>query len=96
MRIESTGIGSVASSSGGTGAVNRQAPAAGTNGATVDDVKLSPRARMLAVARQALADTPPVRQSVVAEARAKLQAGEYTTDGRSIAEALIAEIRSNA
>ncbi|HUS79918.1 MAG TPA: flagellar biosynthesis anti-sigma factor FlgM [Armatimonadota bacterium] len=96
MRIESTGIGSVAPGSGGAGALSRQAPAGGATGATIDDVKLSPRARMLEIARQALADTPPVRQSVVAAARAKLEAGEYTTDGRSIAEALIAAIREGA
>jgi len=91
MRIESSGISSVAGSSGGAESVVRgegSRPAA-----AMDGVELSPRARMMAIARQALAETPPVRRSVVEDARARLRAGQYRTDGRSIAEALLAAIR---
>lgn len=93
MRIEGAGIAPLTRSAGGAGSVDRQDGTQGVPGAAVDDVQLSARARMLAIARQALEDTPPVRRSVVEAARARLQAGRYRTDGQSIAEALLATIK---
>lgn len=93
MRIESTGVSSLARSAGDAGSVGKQDSAQAARGLAGDAVQLSPRARMLAIARKALADTPAVRRSVVDDARAKLQAGQYQTDGRSVAEALLATIK---
>lgn len=93
MRIDRTGISPLTRSPDHTASVRKQdgAPAAAMG--AVDDVQLSARARLLAIAREALAQTPSVRRSVVEAARARLQAGQYHTDGRSIAEALLATIK---
>jgi len=93
MRIESTSLTGIARGVDRAGDVNRQRGTNAAQGVGGDDVTLSARARMLAVARQALADTPAVRQSVVDAARAKLADGTYKADGRSISEALIATVR---
>lgn len=93
MRIEGAGIAPLTRSAGSTGSVDRQDGSQAARGAAGDDVQLSARARMMAIARQALQDTPPVRRSVVEAARARLQSGQYQTDGRSIAEALLTTIK---
>ena len=96
MRIENTNLTGVARGVDRAGDVSKQRGTSAARGAGNDDVTLSTRARMLDVARQALADTPAVRQSFVDAARAKLMDGTYKADGRSIAEALIATVRGTA
>ncbi len=96
MRIESSGAAGAMRQTGGAGDVRKQGAAAATRVARGDDVQLSSRGRMLAIAREALSETPAVRQAVVDRARAQLDAGTYRADGRSIAEAMIATVREGA
>jgi len=89
VRIEHTGFPAV-SRSGATpdridGRSETEAPSQGA----VDSVNLSSRARLLAVAKRALAEVPAVRTRVVERARERLQDGQYEADSRLIAEAII-------
>jgi flagellar biosynthesis anti-sigma factor FlgM len=54
-----------------------------------DTVALSPQARMVNQALQAAAASPAIRQDKVAEARAKLDAGEIGQDPMGLANTLI-------
>ena len=61
-----------------------------------DQVSVSPRARLIALARQALDEAPVVRQDAVEAARQRLQAGTESWDGRSIAGAIFNAISDDA
>lgn len=67
-----------------------------TSAGRSDDVTISPRARMLALAGNALQAAPDVRDGVVEAARARLSAGSEAADGRSIARAMIDTISEEA
>ncbi len=56
-----------------------------------DSVTLSSNARLMAMARRALDESPPVRRSVVERARARL-ASDATWDGAEVAEAMMRAI----
>lgn len=60
--------------------------------AVADNVTVSPGARLLALGRRALEDTPEVRTSVVEAARRRLSGGADACDGRAIARAMIESI----
>ena len=79
MRIESTAVSSLARSAGDAGSAGKADSAQAGRTPAGDAVQLSPRARMLAIARKALEETPAVRRSVVDEARARLKAGQIAT-----------------
>lgn len=61
-----------------------------------DSVSLSPQARWLQAAREALADLPEIREERVAAIRAQIEAGAYEVDGEKIADKMIAEGLLNA
>jgi hypothetical protein len=56
-----------------------------------DTVTVSPHARLLAMARRALDETAPVRDAVVADARARI-AADARWDGDEVAAAMITAI----
>ncbi len=64
--------------------------------AGTDQVSVSPRARLIALARQALDETPPVRREVVDAARARLQVEEPVWDDQTIAGAIVDTISDDA
>ncbi|MFP4248899.1 MAG: flagellar biosynthesis anti-sigma factor FlgM [Armatimonadota bacterium] len=57
-----------------------------------DSVTVSPRARLLALARNALDAAPQIRASVVEAARARLSSGDGPCEGGEIARAMIDSI----
>lgn len=61
-----------------------------------DDVTLSSRARLMAMAQKALDETPAVRQSVVDRARETLEGGSERWDGASVARAMVESIQGRA
>ncbi len=71
--------------------VDRRRAAEAVRGHGGDDVTLSSQARLVAMARRALDETPGVRPSVVEAARHRLTAGP-PSDGRSIAEAILQSV----
>jgi negative regulator of flagellin synthesis FlgM len=56
-----------------------------------DSVSLSPQARLLRAAREALAEVPEIREEKVAAIRAQIEAGTYKVDGEEIAGKMIVE-----
>ncbi len=61
-----------------------------------DEVDVSPRARLIAVARKALDETPAVRREAVDAARERLEAEGEMWDGREIARAMFDAISRDA
>jgi flagellar biosynthesis anti-sigma factor FlgM len=61
-----------------------------------DSVSLSPQARFLQSAREALGEVPEIREEKVAAIRAQIEAGTYKVDGEKIAGKMIAEGLLNA
>jgi hypothetical protein len=57
-----------------------------------DNVTVSSRARLLALARNALETVPQIRPSVVEDARVRLSSGDGPSDGGEIARAMIDSI----
>jgi len=60
-----------------------------------DSVNLSPQARQLQAAREALAAMPEIREEKVAAIRAQIEAGTYKIDSEQIAGKMIAEALLN-
>lgn len=60
-----------------------------------DSVSLSPKARQLQAAREALAAMPEIREEKVAAIRAQIEAGTYEIDGEKIADKMMAEALLN-
>lgn len=89
MRIENTGFPEVSRSGATPEKIDRRNETEAPRQGAVDSVSLSSRARLLAIAKRALAEVPAVRASVVERARERLQAGEYEADSRLIADAII-------
>jgi negative regulator of flagellin synthesis FlgM len=56
-----------------------------------DRVSLSPQARELMKAQQALANLPDIREDKVAELKARIDEGRYRIDKEGIAEKMIRE-----
>jgi cytidylate kinase len=65
-------------------------------GGDEDEVDVSPRARLIAVARRALDETPAVRDEAVDAARERLEAEGEIWDGRDIARAMFDAISRDA
>jgi flagellar biosynthesis anti-sigma factor FlgM len=95
MRIESTGLSGVSKSATTPEKIDQRDEAAAPGHAKVDDVSLSPQARLVAMAKRALSEVPGVRASVIERARERLQAGQYDADGRRIAEAILEALRES-
>jgi len=88
MRIDPSGLYPTRMNSDvGTDATARRAQATPSD-AGPDTVTVSSRARLLAMARQALDETALVRRAVVDDARARV-AGDAGWDGREVAAAMI-------
>jgi len=93
MRIENAGLSGISKSATAPDRIDRRNAAEASKQRSVDDVSLSPEARLLAVTKRAMAEVPAVRAAVVERARERLQAGQYATDGSIIAEAIIEALR---
>ncbi|MEA3402912.1 MAG: flagellar biosynthesis anti-sigma factor FlgM [Armatimonadota bacterium] len=87
MRIDGSGLyRTSASASGADEARGRRSKAVRRAGG--DNVALSSRARLMAVAKQALNESPPVRRSAIEAARLRLSDGDAQWDSRAIVEAM--------
>ena len=95
MRIENTGFPAISTSAPTPEGIDQRNETEAARQGTVDSVSLSSRARLLAVAKRALAEVPAVRAPVVERARERLQAGQYQADSRAIAEAIIEALRES-
>lgn len=87
MRINANGLSPTRGNTDLSTPLRPGAPAV-TASATQDRVTLSPRAQLLAAARNALARTPATRPEVVTEARGRLEAGG-SWDSGELAAAMI-------
>lgn len=73
-----------------------QAGGANPDGARrTDKVEVSERARGLQQARQALDQTPDVREAKVADLRQRVQEGRYNVRGELIADRLLRQVNIN-
>ena len=71
---------------GGTAGASATSATPGT-----DSVELSPEVKELGTLREALLDTPEVRQELVDRLRSEIASGRYRVDGSRVAEGLLAE-----
>jgi len=70
----------------GATAAAQTAAASGT-----DSVELSPEVKELSSLREALFDTPEIRQELVDRLKSEIASGRYRVDGSRVAESLIEE-----
>lgn len=94
MRINANGLYPTRGSTDLTTDARPSAPPAATP-AGQDTVTLSPRAQLVAAARNALGRTPATRPEVVAEARGRVVAGG-SWDSRELAAAMIRTVAENS
>ncbi|MGC9320594.1 MAG: flagellar biosynthesis anti-sigma factor FlgM [Armatimonadota bacterium] len=87
MRIDASGLYPTNPNTGGADEARRQRSEP-VHGAGGDSVTLSSRARLMAVARQALDESPPVRRSAIEAARLRLSDGDARWDSGAIVEAM--------
>lgn len=89
MRIDASGLYPSRKAGDATGEAQQRQEATALERSRADQVSVSPQARLIALARVALDETPAVRGEVVDAARQRLQSGEASWDGQSIAGAII-------
>lgn len=94
MRIDTNGLHPTRMGNGMTSDARTRRSTATTASGGADSVTLSPRARLLALVRRALDESPAVRSSVVEAARQRL-AAKTDWDGSDVAEAIMQAITEN-
>jgi flagellar biosynthesis anti-sigma factor FlgM len=96
MRIDASGLYPSRRAGDAAGESQQRQEATALERSGADRVSVSPQARLIALARMALDETPAVRSEVVDAARQRLQTGAVSWDGQSIAGAIIDSISDEA